>query len=622
VLILDPADQLVMDLRSVIDELKSDNKRLSSQMDRLVREGIVPASAGAASAGGGTSRRGKEERGANNSFTRAYASVPGGALGGGSHGGGGGVGSRGGPKKKKVVGSKTNVLTLGPYPDINVRSSHSDRAYGGGVGPTLSLKLKRTPKLGGGGGGGGGMKSARGGANDPGPVTLSWSKANGGHGGGRSGSGSGGGDSPRESGGSHAPLDFSDFPELAALEAQFQSHMTTVKTGADPTWESAADASSDSPSDTEAAAAAATAEGPPASATPTQTDTAAAVVVTDSAPAPEEAAVDWAGKNRWFGRDQEMTQYAYQIHDVLVEAEGVDPSSPVYYEELDARTRDRFGDARVDGMGLEAPGTGTGVPGRKKKAANELLGTFGKGSRFGAGAGAGAAAGAGAGARAGAEAGRIRGVGVAGGGAGAGTVQRKATSTSTRVLPFAGSSTSIAERMAAQVSAEIARRVSTSSCSHGRRLQAWNAGVESQSSLEQGQGPSSSSSNPNPSAARTSLSSPRLAPSRARGSGHGPPAGAAVSSSLVSLPQSLSLRDSATNQYGVSFDQQYSGQPSSSSSSSSNAFDKSSRETYLARRREIIKELQMAKAEAEAEHRRLYEKIKFTLDGRPQAAFT
>jgi hypothetical protein len=53
--------------------------------------------------------------------------------------------------------------------------------------------------------------------------------------------------------------------------------------------------------------------------------------------------VDWATKNKWFGRDQEMTEYAYSIHDVLVEAESIDPSSERYYAELDARMRERFG---------------------------------------------------------------------------------------------------------------------------------------------------------------------------------------------------------------------------------------------------------------------------------------
>jgi hypothetical protein len=582
VIILDPADQLVVDLRSTINDLKSDNKRLSSQMDRLIKEGVVPASAGAASAGGSPTRGGKGG-GAKN--MNAYASVPGGALGnfGGGFGGNGsafvgGVGAgAGGAKKKKKASSGSrgaNVLTLGPYPDINVRSSHSDCAYGGGVGPILSLKpTKKTSSSKAGAGGG---KATRGGGKNA--ASSAWSGANDG--------GSGGADSPMGGGGGGA-MDFSDFPELAALEAQFQSHMAMAKTGVDPTAGSAAALESPSYAAAEAGAGAAGAAAePPAPVTPTQAEepaapaAAAAAASAEPAPAPEEAAVDWAGKNKWFGRDQEMTEYAYQIHDVLVEAEGIDPSSPEYYEELDARMRDRFGDARVDG--LEA--AGAGAPARKKKAAGKP-GTFGGGARFGGGA---AAAGAGAGA------GVARGGGAGGaGGGGAGTARRKPAST--RPPAFTGNSSSIAERMAAQVNAEIAKKISTSSSFHGQ-------------SVLRGQ---SSSSSTSPSSSATRGSSPRLAPSRARG--YAPPA--AVSSST------LSLRDSTANQYGVSFDQQYSNQ-SVASSSSSNMYDRSNREGYLQRRREIIKELQMAKAEAEQEHRRLYEKIKFTLDSGPQMAFT
>jgi hypothetical protein len=50
------------------------------------------------------------------------------------------------------------------------------------------------------------------------------------------------------------------------------------------------------------------------------------------------------------------------------------------------------------------------------------------------------------------------------------------------------------------------------------------------------------------------------------------------------------MRDSTANQYGVSFDY------NAASSSSSSMYTKTDREGYLNRRREIIKELQVAKA--------------------------
>jgi uncharacterized membrane protein len=103
--ILDPADQLVVDLRGTISELRNDNKvrrcrltvsepvlkapmvsanleyyyllstfaynlylrrynkRLSSQIDKLIEQGIVPASVGAALGGGGGGGGGKSGRG-------------------------------------------------------------------------------------------------------------------------------------------------------------------------------------------------------------------------------------------------------------------------------------------------------------------------------------------------------------------------------------------------------------------------------------------------------------------------------------------------------------------------------------------------------------------------------
>ena len=51
---------------------------------------------------------------------------------------------------------------------------------------------------------------------------------------------------------------------------------------------------------------------------------------------------EWAEKNRWYGRDTVMTHAAWGIHRQLVQAEGIDPSSDEYYDELDKRIRDAF----------------------------------------------------------------------------------------------------------------------------------------------------------------------------------------------------------------------------------------------------------------------------------------
>jgi hypothetical protein len=51
---------------------------------------------------------------------------------------------------------------------------------------------------------------------------------------------------------------------------------------------------------------------------------------------------EWAEKNKWYGRDNVMTHAAWGIHRQLIQAEGFDPSSDEYYDELDKRVRDAF----------------------------------------------------------------------------------------------------------------------------------------------------------------------------------------------------------------------------------------------------------------------------------------
>ena len=58
-------------------------------------------------------------------------------------------------------------------------------------------------------------------------------------------------------------------------------------------------------------------------------------------PPPDPQAEEWAESNDWFGKDEPMTLTAFSIHKNLVD-EGVDPSSKVYYNELDKRMKDNF----------------------------------------------------------------------------------------------------------------------------------------------------------------------------------------------------------------------------------------------------------------------------------------
>ena len=58
-------------------------------------------------------------------------------------------------------------------------------------------------------------------------------------------------------------------------------------------------------------------------------------------PPPDPKAQSWAEKNEWFGADEPMTLTSFSIHRKLME-EGFDPSSDMYYNEVDKRMRDTF----------------------------------------------------------------------------------------------------------------------------------------------------------------------------------------------------------------------------------------------------------------------------------------
>jgi hypothetical protein len=60
---------------------------------------------------------------------------------------------------------------------------------------------------------------------------------------------------------------------------------------------------------------------------------------------PDPRAVTWAEDNQWFGSDEEMTAFAYGVHDRLVKA-GVDPriEPDLYYRKIDERMREVFPD--------------------------------------------------------------------------------------------------------------------------------------------------------------------------------------------------------------------------------------------------------------------------------------
>jgi|TARA_R110000868_G_scaffold136243_1_gene349110 hypothetical protein len=50
----------------------------------------------------------------------------------------------------------------------------------------------------------------------------------------------------------------------------------------------------------------------------------------------------WKSRNPWFGKDREMTGYAFALHEKLVMEDGVDPNSDEYYKKLNGRIRQVF----------------------------------------------------------------------------------------------------------------------------------------------------------------------------------------------------------------------------------------------------------------------------------------
>jgi len=58
---------------------------------------------------------------------------------------------------------------------------------------------------------------------------------------------------------------------------------------------------------------------------------------------PDDKSLRWQAKNQWFGADgfEEVTSYSLGLHQKLVNS-GVDPRSDEYYEQIDARVKNKF----------------------------------------------------------------------------------------------------------------------------------------------------------------------------------------------------------------------------------------------------------------------------------------
>jgi hypothetical protein len=64
---------------------------------------------------------------------------------------------------------------------------------------------------------------------------------------------------------------------------------------------------------------------------------------TPQTPKPSDRAMDWAQKNKWFGQDEEMTGFAYGVHERVIKS-GVAPDSEEYYNQIDSAVRRVFAD--------------------------------------------------------------------------------------------------------------------------------------------------------------------------------------------------------------------------------------------------------------------------------------
>ena len=80
---------------------------------------------------------------------------------------------------------------------------------------------------------------------------------------------------------------------------------------------------------------------------------------------PDEKAKTWLKSNPWFGNDEEMSGYAYGVHERLIKREGITPLSDNYYKRIDAAMQHRFPEYFDDEGGTEVSVPAKGQPARR-----------------------------------------------------------------------------------------------------------------------------------------------------------------------------------------------------------------------------------------------------------------
>ena len=80
---------------------------------------------------------------------------------------------------------------------------------------------------------------------------------------------------------------------------------------------------------------------------------------------PDEKAKTWLKSNPWFGNDEEMSGYAYGVHERLIKREGITPLSDNYYKRIDAAMQHRFPEYFDDEGGTEVSVPAKSQPNRR-----------------------------------------------------------------------------------------------------------------------------------------------------------------------------------------------------------------------------------------------------------------
>lgn len=119
---------------------------------------------------------------------------------------------------------------------------------------------------------------------------------------------------------------------------------------------------------------------PSVQSSPQQSPQAPPVVPAPSSDAPDPIALKWAAKNPWFGSEMDMTYFAYEVHDQLIEQEGITADMPEYYTAISARVEAEFPERFAPGaVGVQRQGSVAMLGGQAPPAAmyrqNSSIGT-------------------------------------------------------------------------------------------------------------------------------------------------------------------------------------------------------------------------------------------------------